>query len=39
MKDILSELEDWLAQGEEIALATVVKTWGSSPRGIGATMA
>jgi xanthine dehydrogenase accessory factor len=39
MKDILPELEDWLAQGENIALATVVRTWGSSPRGVGAKMA
>jgi len=39
MKDILPEREDWLAAGEKIALATVVRTWGSSPRSVGAKMA
>ena len=39
MKDILPTLEAWHADGEEIALATVVRTVGSSPRPIGAKMA
>lgn len=38
MKDILPELERWYAAGERVALATVVSTWGSSPRGVGAKM-
>ena len=38
MKDILPELERWFAAGEPVALATVVATWGSSPRGVGAKM-
>ena len=39
MKDILPELESWQARGDKIAVATVVKTWGSSPRQAGAKMA
>ena len=39
MRDLLSALEHWRERGEAIALATVVKTWGSSPRPAGAKMA
>jgi len=39
MNDILSTLEAWHAAGEKIALATVVRTVGSSPRPVGAKMA
>jgi len=39
MREILSELREWTDAGEEIALATVVETWGSSPRPIGSKMA
>ena len=39
MQDILPEIEQWRARGEQIALATVVKTLGSAPRGVGAKMA
>jgi xanthine dehydrogenase accessory factor len=39
MRDILPELENWIEKGERVALATVVRTWGSSPRGVGAKMA
>src|ERR1700719_746472 len=39
MRDVLAELEEWSAAGEEIALATVVETWGSSPRPLGSKMA
>ncbi|HSJ89884.1 MAG TPA: XdhC family protein [Anaerolineales bacterium] len=39
MRDILPDLEGWLAQGKQIALATVVQTWGSSPRRAGSKMA
>jgi len=38
MKDILPDLTTWLANGESLALATVIQTWGSSPRGVGAKM-
>ncbi|MBP7692562.1 MAG: XdhC family protein [Anaerolineales bacterium] len=39
MRDVLPEIERWLAEGETVALATVAQTWGSSPRAIGAKMA
>src|SRR5213082_2768312 len=39
MREILDELRAWNEAGEEIALATVVETWGSSPRPLGSTMA
>ncbi len=39
MRDIFSQLETWSAQSEPIALATVVQTWGSSPRQVGSKMA
>ena len=39
MRDILPELLRWRVRGDKIALATVIKTWGSSPRQAGAKMA
>jgi len=39
MKDLLDQIEIWLKNGQSIALATVIKTWGSSPRPAGAGMA
>ena len=39
MKDILRAIEQWRARGERVAIATVVKTLGSAPRGVGAKMA
>jgi len=38
MRDILSDLDGWQRDGKSIALATVVETWGSSPRRVGAKM-
>src|SRR5246127_168921 len=38
MRDVLPELIEWTDAGEEIALATVVETWGSSPRPLGSKM-
>ena len=38
MRDILSDVEHWRAQGKRIALATVVQTWGSAPRRAGSKM-
>jgi len=38
MREILSELGEWTKAGEEIAVATVVETWGSSPRPLGSKM-
>ncbi len=39
MQDILADLDRWQEEGEEIALATVVRTWGSTPRSVGARFA
>lgn len=39
MRDILADVERWHREGESIALATVVQTWGSSPRKAGSRMA
>lgn len=39
MREILSELNEWTQAGEQIALATVIETWGSSPRPLGSKMA
>lgn len=39
MRDILADVDRWQKDGASIALATVVQTWGSSPRRVGAKMA
>lgn len=39
MRDILPDLDRWRSEDQAIALATVVQTWGSSPRRAGAKMA
>ncbi len=33
--DILQTAEAWTGEGREVALATVVETWGSAPRPVG----
>src|SRR5438045_9249099 len=38
MREVLNELREWGAAGEEIAICTVVETWGSSPRPLGSKM-
>ena len=38
-EDILGTAALWLQQGERVAIATVVRTWGSSPRPAGSQMA
>ena len=35
---ILEEAKDWLAVKRNVVLATVIQTWGSSPRPIGSRM-
>jgi xanthine dehydrogenase accessory factor len=39
MIDLLEQIKLWHKQGRLVALATVIKTWGSSPRSAGAMMA
>jgi xanthine dehydrogenase accessory factor len=39
VKDILADIDTWRTGGEAIALATVVRTKGSTPRPAGAKMA
>ena len=39
MRDVLPDIERWRNSGEKVALATVVKAVGSSPRRMGAKMA
>ena len=36
--DILKAAEDWRKSGRELALATVVETWGSAPRPVGSNL-
>ena len=38
-EDILGLASAWRAAGEEVAIATVVETWGSSPRPAGSRLA
>ncbi len=38
-EDVLSTAAAWRAAGEQVALATVVETWGSSPRPAGSRLA
>ena len=35
---ILDEAKDWLSTKRNVVLATVVQTWGSSPRPVGSRM-
>ena len=37
--EISDKVDGWLAEGQAVVLATVVKTWGSAPRQVGAKMA
>ena len=37
--DVLQRARQWLAEGHEVMLVTVVRTWGSSPRPPGALLA
>lgn len=39
MRDILSDVERWREEGKQVAVATVVKVYGSAPRPLGSKMA
>jgi len=39
MRDILEDVERWRSEGKSVALATVVKVYGSAPRPLGSKMA
>jgi len=39
MRELLDKIETWRQQGQRVALATVVKVYGSAPRPLGAKMA
>ena len=38
MRELISTIDTWRARGDAVAMATVVKTDGSTPRPIGAKM-
>jgi xanthine dehydrogenase accessory factor len=38
-EEILDQAARWMDEGRAVALATVVATWGSAPRGVGSQMA
>ena len=39
MHDVVADIDRWRAQSKPVAMATVIETWGSAPRGVGAKMA
>jgi xanthine dehydrogenase accessory factor len=39
MLDIFSQIDQWASEKREFATATVIKTWGSSPRPVGSVLA
>jgi len=39
VREVVDGLRDWRAEGRRFALATVIRTWSSSPRPAGAVMA
>ena len=38
-EDVLGQAAEWKSKGVDVALATVVTTWGSSPRPVGSQLA
>lgn len=39
MRDVIADVRAWLEQGDPVAVATVISTWGSAPRPAGSRMA
>jgi xanthine dehydrogenase accessory factor len=39
MRELRSKIREWHQGGRAVALATVVRTWGSAPRPVGAKLA
>ena len=38
MRDVIEKLDQWRQENEQIAVTTVVETWGSAPRPVGSKM-
>ena len=38
MRDVLEQIDRWQGEGKSVAVATVVKVWGSAPRPLGSKM-
>lgn len=39
MREVLTDIDNWRNDGKQVALATVVKVYGSAPRPLGSKMA
>ncbi len=39
MRDVLPRIRQWRGEGQRVALATVVRVWGSAPRPLGSKRA
>lgn len=39
MRDVINEIDSWLQSETPVVMATVLETWGSAPRQVGAKMA